>query len=205
MVGVPSSNASDDGPSAEAAPERGAGTKRPVSVEFGLDRPRPDRLRHGSAPAIRFTRHQIAHRRPGIHGPKNRVPEMLRLLHLLALAIATVVCAGITSPGRGIANLAAPIEVAAADSANAARCALAAEPSPQQWRDRAPRPLAEDLQAVESDSDDGDTRCELADDAAVAFRRISFPREPGRALRGEPEIDASRFAIDTGLPRGPPT
>ena len=132
------------------------------------------------------------------------MPEIVRLLQCLALAIATVVCAGITSPGQGIANLAAPVDVAAPDSASAVRWASPSEPL-RQWRNRAAARPAGDLKAVAAESDDGDPRPELADDAASAFEAASFPREPARASRDEPRTDTSRFAISTGLPRGPPT
>src|SRR6478752_3599927 len=89
MITGPSRDASHDGTATEAS---------------------SDRLRCGSARELRLARH---------HGTQNRVPEVLRLLHLLALAIVTVVCAGIASPGRGTASLAAPIAVAAHDSAGA--------------------------------------------------------------------------------------
>src|SRR4051812_34377340 len=77
----------------------------------------------------------------------------VRLLHLLAFAIVTVVCAGLTSPARGIVNVAAPIAVAARDGANAVRWGLSPQPS-HQWRDAA-HPLL-DLKAIEADLDDDD-------------------------------------------------
>jgi hypothetical protein len=206
MVRAPSNDPSlaHDGPSAGAALERGDHAQPLVSMELGADRPRHDRLRHVRAPVLRFARHEVAHRRGGIRGPKNRMPEMLRLLLRFALAIVTViVCAGIARPAGGSASLlvAAAIDMAAPDSAGAEQ---AREPS-HHWRDGASSTVV-DLKAVESDvDDDDDPLWHVPDDPALAFRYVPAPRRPDRAARGELPIDTSRFAAGTCLPRGPPT
>lgn len=135
---------------------------------------------------------------------QKRAPEMLRLLHLLALAIMAVFCAGMATPARTIVT-AAPLLVAAPDTANAVRWASAPSLSPQ-WGN-AGRPLV-NLKAVATendrdDDDDDDAQSDVADDAA-ACRGVCFPRDPGRASRGAAQIDRLRLAIGTGLPRGPP-
>jgi hypothetical protein len=134
-----------------------------------------------------------------IRGSCRRVPELLRLLHVLALAIVAVVCAGIASPAPGIACQAARSEVAARDSASAVR-ALAPQPS-RPWRY---------LDAVEADlddddiDDDRDRQSDVADDPATTFRGVGLPSKLDRALRGDAPIDTSRFAIGSCRPRGPP-
>lgn len=139
----------------------------------------------------------------GAGTPANRVRAMVRMFHLLAFAILTIVCAGVMSSGRSIATLVASIDVVVSDGANAARWG-SAQASPREWCDCAAHPV-DDLQAMESDIDDGDdSLCAAADEAAVAASRLAFPRTPGRSLRSEAQIDTSRFAIGTGLPRGPP-
>jgi hypothetical protein len=129
-------------------------------------------------------------------------PAMLRLLQWLAIAIATLVCADIARPGHGIASLGPAIEVAASDVANAVQRASAPQRS-HYWRDGAARPVLA-LEVLDSDIDGGDALYDVADGAATGFKGVSFPRESGRALRCQPRIDTSRFAIGTGLPRGPP-
>lgn len=171
MMRGPSRDASHDGASTEARAERGAGTKR------------------GGIPN--------AHARVSA---KRRVPKLLLLLHLLALAIVTVVCAGIASPAPAIASPAAPLEVVAPDSANAVR-ALARQ-SPHPSRDCAARPA----DAAEADiDDDGETPFGVADDPAPAFKDVWLQRRPAPAWRGEPRSDTSRLAIGSCRPRGPPT
>jgi hypothetical protein len=143
--------------------------------------------------------------RDASHG---RVPELLRLLHLRALAIVTVVCGGCRSPARGTASLAASVAVAAHDGASAVRWAAAPQAS-RQWhqrRDEDLRPDA-DLGAVEADldEDDRETLTGVADEPASPVSSVWPPRKPRRGLRVEPQNDTSRFAAGTGLPRGPPT
>jgi hypothetical protein len=127
---------------------------------------------------------------------------MLRVLHRLALAIVTLACAGAASPGLSLTALTAapPIEIAMADSAVLARPMSAPKPV-RQWEDAAEAP-AVDLKAVECD--DGDALCDLPEDAILAFAAVPFPREGAPTPRSEQEVDTSRFAMSTGLPRGPP-
>lgn len=130
-----------------------------------------------------------------------RVGPMRRLLHILALAVVTLVCAGITSPARSIANPAAPIDVAASDGSNAARAGLARQPA-HLWHG-ARRVFDVKVAEAEIEDDDRHPLSDTSEDPAVPVRG-SFPRNTGRASRSAPQSDTSRFAIGTGLPRGPP-
>jgi hypothetical protein len=151
-------------------------------------------------------RRNVAERRGGVDGPKSRVPESLRLLRRVVLAIVTViVCAVIASPaGRSASLLAGAFDVAAeADSGNAVRGVLASEPL-QYWQDDHGT-RGTDLKAVEFDGDDeDDPLCHVPDNAALSFRCVPAPPKPAHALRAELQIDTSRFAAGPGLPRGPP-
>lgn len=129
----------------------------------------------------------------------SRVPQLLRLLRHLAVLVVTLACAGIASPERARASL----TEAATESASTPRVGSRPETF-HHLRDGAPRRAVE-LGDLESDLDDGDTHCDVAEDPAQAFSGASFPRSPCRAWRGEPQHHAMRFAISTGLPRGPPT
>lgn len=154
----------------------GAGATPPGTVELGFDVPRP----------------------------KGHVPAVLRLLRLLTLALVTIVVAGIASPPRDTASLAGSIAVAAHDSANAVQRALAPQPAHHR-RPPVTQPVA-GLEAEEADlDDDRDALYEVADDRAATFKGVWLARKPGRGLRVDPQIDTSRFAAGTGLPRGPPT
>ncbi|HVH41658.1 MAG TPA: hypothetical protein VM925_04925 [Labilithrix sp.] len=141
-----------------------------------------------------------------MNGRKKRVPEMLRLLCRVALAtVIVIVCAIIARPGGGSASLLA-VAVAAAPSvsANAEHA-----PEARHWRDGHSRTVV-DLKAVEADvddddDDDDDPLCHVRDHLVAAFRYVPAPRQTDRALRGELQIDTSRFAAGTCLPRGPPT
>ncbi|MDF2691696.1 MAG: hypothetical protein K0S65_79 [Labilithrix sp.] len=144
-----------------------------------------------------------ARRRGGTAKPA--VSELLRLIHRLALAIVTiVVCAVIASPGRGsVSLLAGALDVTAADCANAGRGVLTSEPLQYCQGDHGER--GTDLKAVEFDGDDEDDPLwHVAENAALSFRRVPAPPKPNQVLRGELQIDTSRFAAGTGLPRGPP-
>ncbi|AKU98298.1 hypothetical protein AKJ09_04962 [Labilithrix luteola] len=129
------------------------------------------------------------------------------MLYLLAVAVITVVCAGITTPGRGIAGYPTVAELAG-HGVHAARSAMGSQlgQRSRQWRDGVERPVMF-REAVEADVDDDDahTRCwGIAGAAPVALRGVATPRMPGRALRGEAQSDTSRFAVRRGFPRGPP-
>lgn len=129
----------------------------------------------------------------------------LRLLYLLVVAVITVVCVGITSPGRGIASRPSAVELAGHGVHAARSAAMQFAPRTRQWRDGLERP-AIFREAVEADVDDDDahTRWGVAGAAPVALRGVPTARKPGRALRGEAQSDTSRFAIRRGFPRGPP-
>lgn len=129
--------------------------------------------------------------------------SLLRLLHGLALAIVAMVAIGVASPGRSGGTFSA--EAAASDGPNGSRWAVASEQVQRshRWRDGAPRAVA-DFKAIEFDDDDADTLCDLLDDPTVAVKDPCFSRGSGRARRAHAQIDPSRFAAGTGLPRGPP-
>jgi hypothetical protein len=157
-------------------------------------------------PGIRLARHEIDHRRGGIHGSRNRALPMLRLLQGLALAIVTIVLgagiAGIAgTEGASTSLLGTAIDAAPGGDANADPA-----PEPRHWQAGASRPVV-DLKAVEyenDDDDDDDTLHEVLDAAALAFRGVRGSPEPHLLLRGETPIVTPCFAADMGLPRGPP-
>jgi len=125
---------------------------------------------------------------------------MLRSLRLLVLAIVTLLCAGLASPGPRVASMASLLEVAASDRAAT---------SSHQWRDGgAPRSLDGHALEAELDDDDFDGDTDPPSDLAEARARASVgvlaPREPGQACRDEHRIDRSRFASGSGRPREPP-
>lgn len=132
----------------------------------------------------------------------NRVSALLKLLHLLAFAILTVVCAGLASDGRDIASLATRTEVTALRGGDTAAWALANQPV-HQWQDGAASVVRDALEAEDLDDDDGDARFHDRVDEGRAFTRVGSARGAGRALR-EALSDPSRFAMGRGLPRGPP-
>ncbi len=141
----------------------------------------------------------------GSGGPKSRVRQLLRFVHL-ALAIATViVCAGIALPGRASASFVAATFVTASETESAARGLPASEPL-RHWQACEDGP-AVDFKAVESDcEDDGqqDRHCDVPESLALSFGYVPGPSGPDAAWRGELGIDPSRFAAGSGLPRGPP-
>lgn len=128
---------------------------------------------------------------------------VLRLLQRLVLAIVTIVlCASVTSVVRRVA-VAGAIDAAVADAHVAARCAAPAPDQSQEWQDADDR--VADLKAVESEFDEEDRDVsDVADEAPQALSRIVASPETDRVSRGEAQFDTSRFAVGTGLPRGPP-
>jgi hypothetical protein len=139
-------------------------------------------------------------------GSTKRALEMLRLLHLLALAVLTVLVAGAPMPKRDVVSVAAAVARPAPAAAPAARRASAL-PAFHHWQAGVVRPLRtiEDRLAVGAGLEgDDDAAPDLANELAAAFTSASFPREPGRPSPSEPPIDTLRFAIGRGLPRAPP-
>ena len=141
--------------------------------------------------------------------------ELLRQLTFLAIAMVTVVCAGLVGRG-GLSGGASPVEIVAVAGASDARWAPAPQGS-SQWRRGIDLPDFEN-DALEADLDDddrddrddddfgeNDARSTLAHEQAVALRHAAFPRKPARALSSEHRLDPSRFVAGTRLPRGPPT
>lgn len=125
--------------------------------------------------------------------------SFLQRLTLIAIAIATVVCAGIFGAGR----LTSSAPAAAVVTASAVQAS-------QQWR-AGDDPADIDRDAIEAerdddnnDDDDVDARGHAIAAAFGSLRGRGSPRCPGRALRSEPPTDTSRFACGIGLPRGPP-
>lgn len=137
----------------------------------------------------------------------NRMPVMLRLLRLLAFAIVTIVCAGLTSPGLGLASGRGPIEIGAAGRA-APPIGWALRPQPShQWRDGAAAPVvAPDPVEADGDDDNRNDDDERRSDVAHHSVVVDGARIPNRgsALHVAPSVDTSRFAIGEHLARGPP-
>lgn len=126
----------------------------------------------------------------------------LRLLQCLAAAFITLVCAGVASPAQGIGRLAASLDAAGFTRADGANTARRAPERSHSLRDGGTRRVCE---VIESDASDDDALSDAADGTAIVFDGAAFSREPGRAPRCQVRIDTSRFAVGTGLPRGPPT
>jgi len=128
---------------------------------------------------------------------------VVRLLQRLVLAIVTIVlCASVTSVVRRVA-IAGRIDAATAEAHYVARCAAPVPDQSQEWQGADER--VADLKAVESELDEEDRDVsDVTDDTTPAMSRLLVPRKTHRVSRGEAEIDTSRFAAGTGLPRGPP-
>jgi hypothetical protein len=165
-----------------------------------------DRLSAGGGRGARSPRQVMIAPHGGASGPKSRVAAPLRFLLRLALAVVTVVIFAVTaSHGRAsVSVVVSAVHVAAAERADAASGALPDQPS-HRWQDRVPRRPLSDLKAVELEDDDDDPLRGVSDVAAQSFCCVPDPRNPGHAFpRGELQVDTSRFAACTGLPRGPP-
>lgn len=151
-------------------------TREPFRDAFGVDR----------APAARRGRKVAS--------------GLLRLFHLLALGLI-LVCAGVASPARAMASVAATADAVAPDVAEGARRA-----SPPRCKDFS-APSVE-LDALEADDDDDDRVDDdpLRDVEArrAAFRSLWPPHTRGPDLRLAADRPPSRFKTDPGLPRGPP-
>ena len=132
---------------------------------------------------------------------KLHVRDMRRLLQWLAVVLVTLVCAGFASPGQRITALGASLEVSPPEAATTTQ----RPPRRQMSHHWLAGTVRLNLETVKEDLDDGDALFDAVDGAAVGFESVSFPREAGRALRCQPRVDTSRFAVGTGLPRGPPT
>jgi hypothetical protein len=132
--------------------------------------------------------------------PEKRVRVMLQKLYRVALVIVTVVCAGIVGSSSGGASISV---IASTDTATATTWVFGHAQS-YRSRGRLEASLETDLKAVESDIDDVDTLCGIADALALSRGDDRFSRTPPRLGRGEDRGDPSRFAVGTGLPRGPP-
>ena len=61
------------------------------------------------------------------------------------------------------------------------------------------------LRALESDIDEWDAQCDVADESLPTLAETAFPNEGARRPRSDAALDTSCFAVDSGLPRGPPT
>lgn len=132
-----------------------------------------------------------------------RVPASLRFLLRLTIALVTLlVCACTASDGaRSPGFLGTAVDVVAAKIASAERGVQAG--SSHHWHDRVPHGAEADLEA-EADDDDDDLR-DGSDLVALSFRPVPAPRERARTFwRREHQVDPTRFAAGTGLPRGPP-
>jgi hypothetical protein len=166
-----------------------------------MEKPPPDGpllARGGHSASTTRGAHAIASRSDA-GGPKDRAPEGFGRLLRVALAIVTVIlCACIASPRQRAASFL----VAAIDAP--AQGQRASERS-HHWKYGDSRRVAE-LAAVEVDlEDDDDPLCDVADEAAPAYRCVPAPHRSDRVARADLPRDTSRFAAGTGLPRGPPT
>lgn len=137
---------------------------------------------------------------------------MLRWLYVIAAALTVLFAADVLG-GRGklgVSSTAFTTEAAFSyRMTGAARCALRKMAS-HQWRDGARTSIA-DSQAIEADltdadivDGDNDPRSETTFDSTISIRGNAVRHPSGVASRGEAQSDTSRFAIEGGLPRGPP-
>ncbi len=141
--------------------------------------------------------------KPGRASAPPHALRMLRLLHILAIALLTVACAGFASQGRG-APLVSVIGAAVTTAGNASALRLAASPTLSQ-RSHNRATLRADLKALEAEGDgDGDAHF-IPKDGELSIGGQTWPPTGSRAWRGECQLDSSRFAIRTGLARAPPT
>lgn len=139
-------------------------------------------------------------------GTASRMHAALVRLQRLALAVVVLVVCGAMAYGSRAARPEPRIGPAMAAVDLALRHhSTAARPEPSRfWR--APHPAPElDLDAVETDDElDDDPVAHLHGEAETVRARPATPRDGARTPRGAPERDTSRFAVETGLPRGPP-
>jgi len=133
------------------------------------------------------------------------VRKTLRTLMRIALAIVAVLfCAGLASTARVLGARADTVAVVVQvtvtpsidDDASSSRSPFVRTPSSTP---------AEEVAAADTDlDDDDDTLSAVSHLSSLAFRAVPSPGGRSRAIRSEGEIDTSRFAAGTGLPRGPP-
>lgn len=140
---------------------------------------------------------------------KNRVPQLVRLVHLFVLAIFAVIGVGAAKPAPVFVTVAASVEVPVAqEPARVARW-VTGSTSSERCRNVSEHPV-DDLGSLEASLDDDDdvdgrdAHCGRTDAAVVAFDHAWFLPNAGRAFRSESSIDPSRFAIGCGFARGPP-
>ena len=127
--------------------------------------------------------------------------SLLRCFALIGLTL--VVAAYFASPARGASPLVVLFEAVTADARSEA--SVAASSGAQHWDALDDAVQIVEMKVVESDGDDDkDPRCDVAAEAALAFRTVPVPSKPERVLRGGLPSDPSCFADGTGLPRGPP-
>lgn len=132
------------------------------------------------------------------------VTRLVRVSLFAALALFTLlVCAGLVGPHRAVRAV-TPVGFAFAPLASDhdVRCASTPEPA-RSWAEDSDGPGL-DVGDVELDDDEGDARHDFAGAPCVAVRGLPDLAGGRRPARGEPRFDTSRFAMGTGLPRGPP-
>ena len=143
-----------------------------------------------------------------------RRTQLLQRLHLLVVALVTIVTAGLVSPGAVVARLTHPSGVAAkAGQRHAVRWTASrpfARPQDSAARSAFDRDaIVVDIADDDLDDDDGEqrgaTRPHVASHAATPFRGARLSRRPSWDLRGHPQFDRPRFRTGRGLLRGPPT
>jgi hypothetical protein len=132
-------------------------------------------------------------------------PQLFRLSHRLALAFALVlVCVGTASAGQGGTNLlGVSLDPSGFEAAVTETLASAPDSNPT-FRSSNSCPDVDDLKAVEFDPDDHELLSRLPEVASLELVLHSVPHLREHAFRVERLLDTSRFAVSTGLPRGPP-
>lgn len=134
------------------------------------------------------------------------VQKTLRSLMRIALAIVAVLfCAGLASTSRMLAASADLVAVVAevADAAGDDDVALS-ESSSVHTPSSAPDEERSNVDTDVDDDDDDDSLSAVSHLSTLAFRVLPLPSTPSHAHLRAHDIDTSRFASGTGLPRGPP-
>ncbi len=144
---------------------------------------------------------RISQRRLSVLALQDRSHLIARFLRVIAVAVMTLACAGVTSQSRGTSRTLVVVEATTAAVAKAVGWAATAAAS-QGSRERPT--LRADLREVEPEVDgDSDVSC-VPVGKTLALGELTSPCGLGRTGRWEAPRLASRFAIRTGLARAPP-
>lgn len=130
---------------------------------------------------------------------------MLRLLHVLAIAIFTLIGVGAATEAPAYAAVGH-----VSDAVRATRSISAPLAPHQEWRRSMERPVDDpgSLEANLDDDDDFDGRdahVGRTDTTVLAFDETWFGPKAARPFRSESSIDPSRHAVRSAFPRGPPS